>query len=138
MKFSEKIAFVQKTAVFHPTEEKILILRRNAHDNSRPSDIDFPEGSVHPGEAHNEALKREVLEETGLQITDIFPVLVKSHAEPDDYFLFIGYCSRALTNGVTLDPKEHVGHEWMTIEEFSKGYSDHQLMEIVTSLQKRL
>ena len=74
--FSDDMKFLQKVVVFHPTEEKILILKRAMDSYSRPGDWDFPGGNVLYGELHDDSIRREVKEETGLELETYKPIQV--------------------------------------------------------------
>ncbi len=50
--FAKGFRFIQKAAVFHPDEARVLLLRRAAEDSYRPGDWDFPGGNVERGELH--------------------------------------------------------------------------------------
>lgn len=134
-KFAEQVSFVQKVVILHPKDNsRFLILNRNPKDSSRPGDLDIPGGSVKMGEQHEEALKREVLEETGIEISDIRPVLVNSTPYEDDYFLFIGYCAKALSEDVELVPDEHEGYLWVGLKEFVEENPKHVLAKQVETV----
>ena len=51
----------------HPKEERILIAQRNA-DVHLAHFWEFPGGKCHPGESLREAVRRETMEEVGLEI----------------------------------------------------------------------
>ena len=127
-KFAEQVSFIQKVVILHPSDDsKFLVLNRNPKDRSRPGDVDIPGGSVRKGEQHKESLKREVLEETGIEVVDIRPVLVSSTPHEDDYFLFVGYCARGLTEEVGINSVEHEGYSWVGLEKFIEENPEHVL-----------
>lgn len=49
----------------------VLLLRRSVTHPTLAFEMDLPGGLVDPGETHDEALLREVMEETGLGLRDI-------------------------------------------------------------------
>lgn len=104
--------FIQKAAVIHPDEARVLLLRRADDDSYRPGDWDFPGGNVERGELHGAALTREILEETGLSVSTFRPLKVISHLDPDGtYVLHIVYTCSAETPAVILSG-EHSEHGW--------------------------
>ena len=132
--FADTIRFVQKAVILHPDDlNKFLVLIRKHDDSSRPGDFDLPGGSVSKGELHEDALIREIKEESSLIVTDIKSVLVHSRINPDDgtYFLYIGYVATALNTDVSINPKEHDGYQWMTLDEFEALAPGHILLEQV-------
>ncbi len=99
--------------MFHPTDAKVLLLKRSANDSFRPGDWDFPGGNVEWGELHGEALPRELLEETGLRVEQFTPLKVMSAFDPGDnvYVLHIIYTCRSDTAKITLSG-EHQAYGW--------------------------
>ena len=115
--FTEAVRFLQKVAIFHPTDAKVLLLKRSTDDSFRPGDWDFPGGNVEWRELHKVALTREVFEETGLQLEHFTPLEVSSlfDAEENVYVLHIIYTCRSASATVTLS-REHQVYGW-----FSRG-----------------
>lgn len=110
--FAKNFRFIQKAAVFYPSEARVLLLRRAAEDSYRPGDWDFPGGNVERGELHGAALTREILEETGLSVGAFYPLKVVSNTDPDGtYILHIVYTCRAETSAVVLSG-EHAEYSW--------------------------
>ena len=108
--------------MFHPQQRHtFLVLKRSLQSYSRPGDWDFPGGNVLYGELHEESLKREITEETKLQIEEIKPVQVITNyvKENSMYFLLITYKATALSSTVILS-HEHTEYRWMTRAEFLK------------------
>lgn len=65
----EKKHIVAVTAVIK-NKNKVLIVKRNSNEVAHPGKWAFPGGKVEKGETIIDALKREVLEEVGLEIDD--------------------------------------------------------------------
>lgn len=65
-----------KAVIVH--DGKVLILRETAkHDtNTQVGRYQMPGGRLNPGEAFDMALNREILEETGLKVKQLYPILV--------------------------------------------------------------
>ncbi len=133
----KKVIFVQKVAILHPSDKsKFLVLKRHTEDVSRPGDFDIPGGRARFNETHEEALYREIREETGLDIENIEPILVNSRIQKEDdiYFLYIGYSAKALSENVTINKEEHESYEWIDIESFIKDNPQHILTEHIRKL----
>lgn len=81
----------------------------------------IPGGKIHWGEASEDALRREVLEETALSVTDVAFVLVQDciHSTEfyrDAHFLLLNYtCHAPGEQPVTLN-EEAQDFRWMTLE----------------------
>ena len=95
-----------------------MLLRRSADDPVRPNDWDFPGGNVEWGELHEEALRREVVEEAGLPVSDLSPlkVMTKFGEEANVYVLHIIYTCKSDASSVRLSG-EHSGFRWLTEQE---------------------
>lgn len=57
-------------------DNKILIIQRNANEEAYPNLWELPSGKREPFETSEDAVKREVKEETGLNVEPVMPVSV--------------------------------------------------------------
>ena len=94
---------------------KILILKRSKRDEDNPLYWDFPGGNLKRGEIPQEALIREVLEETSLKVSvgDIigeFKINVKG-----EICLFKVYSTESVSGEVRVS-KEHDSFRWASKE----------------------
>jgi 8-oxo-dGTP diphosphatase len=96
---------------------KVLLLKRS-EDDFMGGIFELPSGKVEPGEDLDEALRREVEEETGLKISRI-----REYLGHFDYFSGSGRTSRQLNFAVdvaTPEPvklSEHDAHLWAPLSE---------------------
>lgn len=97
----------------------LLLLRRGLTHPNFPEHVDFPGGEVEPDEPHIEAVRREIREETGLDIplVNIQQVYLKQLADDLTHVLFLAS---------TPDRKpevelswEHSGFEWIPFDQFN-------------------
>ena len=96
--------------------ERILIVRRSEQDPIGPGDWEFPGGTVEWEETCEEALARELREETGLKLTDWKLLYVSSFlVEPDRKMYALTYESEA--EGEVCLSKEHQAYCWADEEE---------------------
>jgi NAD+ diphosphatase len=72
-------------------------------------------GFVEPGESIEDAVAREVFEETGIRITDI--EYNSSQPWPFPSSLMLGFFARAVSTEITLQPEEMEDARWFTREE---------------------
>jgi phosphoglycolate phosphatase-like HAD superfamily hydrolase/ADP-ribose pyrophosphatase YjhB (NUDIX family) len=84
----------------------------------------IPGGKIKLNEPSEEALRREVLEETGLKLADIRFEMVQDCIEPPEFFkkahfLLLNYTARALGTEVVLND-EAEEHRWVTLDEAVK------------------
>ena len=118
--FTDDIKFLQKAVVFHPTEkEKFLALKRPADAFSRPNDWDLPGGNVLFGELHEESLRKEIREESSLEVGDlrVAQMVTNYDAEKEIYFIFVGQFTVAKGGEVKISA-EHSEFRWVTRQEF--------------------
>ena len=116
---SEPVKFVQKAVVLHPENERFLALQRPLQDPKYPAAWDLPGGKVEYGEDNDDALRREIFEETGLAVEKVSHVLVRTwlNTERGIYYIFVGQSCRALSTNIRLSD-EHIAYEWVTPEQF--------------------
>lgn len=100
-------------------EGKVLMLRRS--DGIRIGGWDFTGGMVELGEDPEVAAKREVKEESGLEVKDltILGTFSKVRSLEDGrvkHTVIIGYSALAISTDVRLS-EEHDLYEWVDIEE---------------------
>ena len=81
-----------------------------------------PGGKVEKGDSMKETVKKEVKEETGLDISDVELMKVKDGGNPDDFsrdthFIFLNFTCRAEDQEVELDQREAVDYVWINPEE---------------------
>lgn len=131
--FSEDMKFLQKSIVYHPTEDKILVLKRPSNAHSRANCWDFPGGNVLFGEKHIDSLFSEIKEETSLKVRGLKPIQVVTNYEKDIYYLFIGYSCKAMSSDVNVSD-EHSEYRWVTIPEFLKLKSADFLVNLTHHL----
>ena len=70
-------------------------------------------GFVEPGESLEEAVAREVFEETGVSVTDV--TYRASQPWPFPSSIMLGFRARALTTEIHLDPDELDDARWFTV-----------------------
>ncbi len=96
------------------TEKKYLLLRRNAEKYPETgAKWDIPGGRIDPGTALLENLKREVMEETGLELVGE-PTLISAQdiLKPDKHVVRLTYVGQAA--GIVKLSEEHSEYQWFT------------------------
>lgn len=103
-------------AVIINQEKKFLVLKKSSSEDINPNTYDFPGGRVEFGEMLEEAVVREVKEETGYNVTPI-TVFNGWTFVKDDTFQLAGVdfiCK--LDDGVPSLSGEHISIEWLDLE----------------------
>jgi nucleoside triphosphatase len=99
----------------------VLIVRSSKWDNKNT----VPGGHIELGERAEDAIKREVNEETGLNVEVEKLLLVQQAIYPKFYhkhehFLFMDYVCRAQNSDVNLDGRELQSYTWISPKEALK------------------
>jgi len=94
---------------------KILVLQRSkkAAGGGKWS---LPGGALGQNESPIDSIKREIVEETKLEVTDVKPFSFKSYSHDGDSILIISYTCRANPEKVILN-WEHDGYKWLFKDE---------------------
>jgi len=108
--------------IFDPDTEKYLLLRRSREKDYAAGVWECVTGRVDQGEGFEEALRREVFEETGLGNVEIDFIVGTTHfyrgpADADNELLGVGYaCSVRQPTDVVIGA-EHSEYRWLTADE---------------------
>lgn len=106
---------------------KILVLKRSSAEEVYDNLWDIPGGRMEFGEQPNEAIKREIMEETNLEAEIISPFAVWSFmAKPDLQVVGITMIAKYVSGDVELS-EEHSEFRWIDAKEFSKLEADKSL-----------
>jgi 8-oxo-dGTP diphosphatase len=99
-------------------EDTFLIVTRSAQEEVFPNHAEIPGGGVDAGENLLQALKREILEETGLEVAAVHAYLghmdftLKEYGNRVRQFNFL---VEPTHDRVALNPIEHSALEWLPI-----------------------
>lgn len=103
-----------------------MLVLREAHtynEGSQRGKYGLPGGRINPGEPFEHGLLREVIEETGLQITIGEPLFVGEWSPViegvKNHIVAIFFVCAALTDTVTVSD-EHDEYQWVSLEEARK------------------
>ena len=109
------IFYIAAHALIVNEENKVLTLRRSSTNDYKPLFWDIPGGTVEVGERVEEALIREIKEETSLIIEPIKPIYVYSNLDqvPKRQTAQIIYLCKLVSGKVVLNPEEHDEYNWV-------------------------
>lgn len=97
---------------------KLLVLQRSEKSGDG-GEWSIPGGALEQNENPIDVIKREIMEETKLEVRDIKPYSFKFYSHEGDSVLIIGYICRAEAEEVTLN-WEHDDYKWLTKDEALK------------------
>lgn len=108
----------------------LLLLKRRPNDVQKPGIWELPGGRLNAGENPWEGVKREALEETGLEIEPLIPFSVRHFTRDDGQIItLIIFLARPLTDEIKLSA-EHTEFEWVPIEEAREKINPWFLKEV--------
>lgn len=98
-------------------QSKFLIVKRSETDDFLPNCWEFPGGGVEDGETISEALKREIKEEIGLDVSSKYPQLIGISEEfmnedKTERYLQLNYKIVMDTEPNMTLSSEHVAFDW--------------------------
>lgn len=117
---------------------KILLVRRSAERDHAPNEWEDINGRVEPGETFEAALKREVKEETDLEIEIVKPFYTfHFYRGPEKVeHLGVSFWCRYLAGEVNIDPCEHSEFKWVTIRDALNLVSDVSIKMALTIFEE--
>jgi nucleoside triphosphatase len=118
----------------------LILIVRSSKWNDRCT---VPGGHIELGERAQDAIKREVKEETGLDVKSVKLLLVQQAIYPRDYckhehFIFMDYICETDSSDVKLDDRELQEYVWvkpeaalkLNMEEYTRNFVNKYLEEL--------
>jgi len=99
-------------AIVLDKDKRCLVLRRSVTSKNNAGKWEFPGGKLDPGESFDEALEREVSEETGLAIRLTRPFDTGMSTIQDRRVVYLFMLAEAETDSVRLSD-EHDAFQWV-------------------------
>lgn len=118
-------------------DNKYLVTLRAADKNFMPNLWDIPGGTIEFGEHPNDALNREIDEETQLKVKVDNLIFIYDFVSQEvrHQFQMVFNCDY-VSGEVVLNPREHQEYRWVTFEEMKQLPKIAFLEELLKYLQK--
>lgn len=115
-----------------------LITKRSRDTRYMPGLWDIPGGTVEWGESPEEALKREIEEETTVGVTIQSPIFIYNNTIqlPERQTLQIVFNCKYKSGDVVLNPREHSEYKWASLDYISNIECINFLSDLVQKLLK--
>jgi len=119
---------------------KILITQRSYDRSHAPGEWEILTGRVDQGETFEEAVKREVKEEVGLEVEVQEPInTFHFYYGPENAeHLGVSFLCKYVSGEVTLDKNEQIGFKWASPEEAEKLIKDKSILSSIQKVKKLL
>jgi|SRR4029079_6591835 8-oxo-dGTP diphosphatase len=118
MTMAGKPFFLSVKALVRNEQGRYLVLKRSAASKNHAGLWDLPGGKIDPGEAFDEALAREVREETGLRVV-LQRVLGAGQSEMSDRMIAYLFMEARSDKGEARLSEEHDALAWLTTAELA-------------------
>ena len=117
--------------------DNILLMRRASTKSTNPGKWEAVAGKVEFNEHPNDALQREIKEESGLNVLiNERPLAVCQVMRGTEPMILVYYVCDYVSGDVTLS-KEHDTYQWANLQEFKTLCSFNELIEIVDDIFKQ-
>jgi len=122
------------SAILLDEDDQILFLRRSKNDDFMPGSWDIPGGGLEYGEEPEEGLRREIREETGLEIQIIRILTVSTYFMGEVQRLDITYLCSAIDSYKLKLSNEHVEDRWVWKDGINSLNLNNYIKKIVGTL----
>lgn len=106
-------------AIVMDKDKRCLVLRRSMASKNNAGKWEFPGGKLNPGESFDNALEREVHEETGLEITLLRPFDTAMSSIQDRRVVYLFMLAETGTDRVRLSD-EHDAFQWVAVDRLAE------------------
>ncbi len=116
---------------------KLLVLKRTFDDIQKPSIWEIPGGRLDLGEDPREGIKREIKEETGIDVDVSYLINVRHFVRDDKQTItMLIFLCKALHNNVKIS-EEHSAFDWIPLENCKNKLTDffHEEVDIFHKLE---
>lgn len=127
-------------AIIRNSSGEVLFLRRSkvVSTDKKQTSWDIPGGRIRPGEPLDEALRREILEETGNHTTADAKIIATQDIivpSKDMHVVRLTYEMQDDLSEIALS-EEHTEHRWISIEEIEPTEIEPYLLSVLNNLRQ--
>jgi 8-oxo-dGTP diphosphatase len=126
----EKIQRIEATA-FILKNNKLLILKRSENKKVLPGYYEMPGGGIEFGESPEEAIKREIKEETGLETKILNPYCTFSDVINNKQYIDIQFYAKIIGEDDVKLSDEHTEYKWISRDEINNYKFSDQMKEVI-------
>lgn len=122
---------------FIVNNKKLLVLKRASNDVQKPDIWEIPGGRLELGEDPFKGIKREVKEETGLDIEVQHPLSIRHFTRDDDQIItMLIFLGKSANNNIVLT-KEHSAFDWVPLDNCKEKLSEffHPEVDVFNKLE---
>lgn len=117
--------------------DRLLLLRRGFRSGKAKQGLwELAGGGVEKGESPDFSLRREVREETGLELAELKPVLIWNRSREEGEIIGITYLAKPVSTDIKLSD-EHIEYAWVKSDELGKYSMMQGLEEELKQLEHR-
>jgi 8-oxo-dGTP diphosphatase len=120
--------------ILHPNQSQVFITKRPS-DKHKGGYWEFPGGKVEPGESVNEAIKRELFEEVGIDVETSSPFEHLPYDYPDKSLVF-DFLLVSQFSGAPFGKEGQQG-EWVDITDLHHYKFPEANLPVVDKVQKK-
>lgn len=116
--------------------DRVLLLRRGFRSGKAKQGLwELAGGGVEKGESPDFSLRREVREETGLELAEMKPILIWNRSREEGEIIGITYLARAEGRDIKLSD-EHIEYAWVRSDELENYTMMQGLIEELRQLER--
>ena len=127
-------------AVIFNDKKEILLLKRSEDEDVFPNLWDIPGGTLEDGEDPEIGMRREIMEETGLNVKEISLVACASNIDTNKnkQFILLEFITQYIGGTLILNPKEHQEYRWVVFSDLKNLECIHYMQNMELSLRKHV
>ncbi|NQU78589.1 NUDIX domain-containing protein [Candidatus Woesearchaeota archaeon] len=125
-------------AIIINENDEVLLVKRSAQSRTEPEYWSRPGGEVDFGEAVEDAVVREVKEETSINVEILKFLEITQVLDDKKHWIALGYLARYLSGEVqNLEPEKHDAIKWFPLSQLPDKITSYTRNAITVHLQSK-